>query len=383
MNEPADPNRKDSAPVSPSVKGDAAELLRTLYSAALDDRLWRHFLAESCRVFRAACAGFLLIDESDDSSEVCHAEGVSEQDQQRYRDIYHAINPRIRVLRQLRVGEWCRCTDHFDEAFVAGDRYYQEYVIPAGRRYALTGVIARREDQIITFGFWRRPEAGPFAVDDLALAQSLSLHLEGVANFQMQSARAAMESECREALDDAGDGAAWIVAADGRVLARNRQAVQMMEGVGRLKLTERNCRLVSGERRFAPGMAIAVARCAEPTTVGTCLTLDEGDQAGVPGVQMHAWKGPHSAWLARGRRPAALVRVAAPGATDLARAARRFKLSQAECEVAASLCTGSSLAEIAAARRVARSTVKTQVDSLFIKTETHSQKALVTKLLKS
>lgn len=62
---------------------------------------------------------------------------------------------------------------------------------------------------------------------------------------------------------------------------------------------------------------------------------------------------------------------------------RLFDLSPAETELAAQLCTGASLSDVAESRGVSSNTIKTQLKSLFGKTGTNRQAELVAALLAS
>ena len=48
---------------------------------------------------------------------------------------YQFIDPRVGLLRTRWKEEWLHCHEHFDEAFVAGDPFYQEFLLPHGARY--------------------------------------------------------------------------------------------------------------------------------------------------------------------------------------------------------------------------------------------------------
>ena len=83
---------------------------------------------------------------------------------------------------------------------------------------------------------------------------------------------------------------------------------------------------------------------------------------------------------ARGSEAQAMVFVSEepPSPEDsLDRLAKRYRLTHAEIELVQVLCAGHSLAEAAAERRLAVETVRSQLKSVFAKTETHRQAELV------
>lgn len=70
--------------------------------------------------------------------------------------------------------------------------------------------------------------------------------------------------------------------------------------------------------------------------------------------------------------------ISLPSTTDLVRA---FRLTQTEAAVAIELAAGQSVLDIAAARGASVHTIRTHLKRTFAKTGTHTQAALVSKVL--
>src|SRR6266404_6422128 len=52
-----------------------------------------------------------------------------------YLRTYHRVDPRAAGVMNLAPGHWLHCWEHFDDAFVANDPFYRDFLIPYGGRY--------------------------------------------------------------------------------------------------------------------------------------------------------------------------------------------------------------------------------------------------------
>ncbi|MEP7206643.1 MAG: hypothetical protein ABI920_06875 [Casimicrobiaceae bacterium] len=67
----------------------------------------------------------------------------------------YALSPRLAPVMALAPGAWMHCHEVFDEAFVARDRFYQEFLIPYGGRYVSATKLVERDDLVVVFGAHR------------------------------------------------------------------------------------------------------------------------------------------------------------------------------------------------------------------------------------
>jgi PAS domain-containing protein len=81
---------------------------------------------------------------------------------------YHRIDPRTPLLLTTHAGQWMHCHEHFGQAQVNADPFYQDFLIPAGGRWA-SGIKLVEDDELVVMlgvhrGFGNQP-LEPAALD--------------------------------------------------------------------------------------------------------------------------------------------------------------------------------------------------------------------------
>lgn len=239
-------------------------------------------------------------------------------------------------------------------------------------------------DQTLILGLHRAREMGPYTPEQMATLQILWPHLLRALKVEEQLlASRTLARVGYAALDELPSGIA-ILRADRRCIFMNRAGRRMLlrrggpmlqAGGGRLRLLQ-----PSADAMFATLLGQATA--GQPARAGSmrCTSADGHlalalmlvpfrlplpDRPQVPG-------------------PLALLLASDPNAApgqlgDQVMA--MFNVTRAEAEVAASLVTGLSVEEVAMARGVRLTTIRSQVQSLLAKTGTNRQGELLRLLL--
>jgi hypothetical protein len=132
--EPPGPPFEDARPAR---DGDLDGVVAAAYEAAAGVRPWH----EACRVFANALdlwAVQILGIFKDRGTIAFTLEGGPAPPEAALQHVtrYHAINPRFALGHLLRDGNWVHDHQHLDEAFVATDPFFQEFLIPFGGRFA-------------------------------------------------------------------------------------------------------------------------------------------------------------------------------------------------------------------------------------------------------
>ncbi len=91
---------------------------------------------------------------------------------------YHQIEPRTVLLLNEPVGYVMSCHRHFSDAFVAGDPYHQEFLIPYGLRYCTAIKAYEDDDKVVICGVHRGVGMSPLSEDEEALVRRLGGHLD-------------------------------------------------------------------------------------------------------------------------------------------------------------------------------------------------------------
>ncbi|WP_018411292.1 hypothetical protein [Methyloversatilis thermotolerans] len=113
------------------------EVVARFYEAGggLDGASWGQALDGVRRVLEAHTVALLSIDLAQRSllfyAEAGDAPPEALLD---YTRSYHVIDPRLARVLTMAAGRWAHCHEVFDDAFVASDPFYQEFLLPYGGR---------------------------------------------------------------------------------------------------------------------------------------------------------------------------------------------------------------------------------------------------------
>lgn len=349
-------------------------LVTTIHAAVLEPSKWEGLLKRIGEAVDACSGAFYLRDRSNGVPTQWHAFGLEESVRRAYIERYIALDPWSAVVSRYPVGRWVAEHEHFDDRFVAGDEFFQRYMLPNGMRHI---VGTRTFDDGVTdglIGFQRGIGAQAFGAAELELLSRLSPHLELACRLSTEFSRLRMQAAvARQALDRLV-APLWVVDADGRVLFANSAAEQgVLPGV-----SVRNGKLVAETASVAARLAQRLQDATKRAAQSGALALDRPD-----GGRLTVLVAPlpaDSPLVVDWQRPLALLMAHDPNATEaqpLDVLAALYGLSPAECRLAALLLEGATPSEAAARLSVQVSTVRTQLKSMFWKTGTHRQGELL------
>ena len=298
-----------------------------------------------------------------------------------YLRVYHRIDPHIGPALELacRRQEWLHGAERFDDAFVARDPFFQEFLLPQGGRHTSCAKVLEDEDSVVLLLLQRAQGRPPLGEEALELFDRLRPHLASAVRMHLEwrgrlvgpaGLACRIFSRMRQAL--------VLTDAELRILYRNPAAQRLLaranafsERNGHLACRNRDddarlrdaVRALAGEADSALGVAgNAVLRVIGSGFVNPVMVLATGlgkDEE-------------ETGWPAHGGSPAGHEPVRARVMLLLHDTARRrhidpevigevFQLTRAEAEVATGLAEGLSIEEIAAARGVTLETVRAQI----------------------
>lgn len=372
------------------MKAENATVLKSLYLAALEPGRWADFLGETRAALRSPVSGFSVFDVELRSNRIWLTSGLDEGSLREYDEHFAARNPRTRLLRGLPRGGWFRCHEHFDDRFVRRNEFYQDFLAKRDLRYAMAGVMVRTRRFTVHFGAWRDMRAGEFDGRDLETVNALTPHLQSVLSYAALAGRQEFSSPAGE--DE--DSAVVIVAAGRRVLSMNAIAEKRFRG-----MTSQEVKVVNGVLEFTSARLNAdvdrhLDACRRLFRPRRAEALSEDNRFSVLAEPLLSERGrrlrlipldpERIIWIPDSDAPLAkLVLDVEQGIPSPRVQAGSMRLTAAEGEVARLVCKGLTLAEIARQRGVQRSTVKSQIDSLFHKSGARTQKALVARLMQA
>jgi DNA-binding CsgD family transcriptional regulator/PAS domain-containing protein len=360
-----------------------------LYKAGAGDHPWGVALERMRGLFQAQVVNLYSFSKA--SQSIAFSFEVGEARPEAALDFirsYHRIDPRAAQAMTLPVGEVYSCHRHFDEAFVAQDRFYQEFLIPYGGRYS-SGLKAFEDPhQVVVCGVHRPLGMQHLDEADEQLLHRLGKHLhEAVRLYLRQQARtqpAAIGIELLKRLpqpmllvDDTRrivfcNPLAQALLDDGHLLRNQHGLLAARHQPNEAQLLIALRQLALSERSHLHGPAPA-------ESVFMCLQQGGGPRLG---LYFYALR-PESSMGAFGQQSLALVLLHDPSQQtelDPFVVAATWGLTPAEAKVAVALGKGQSGTEIAQAHGVSHNTVRSQIQSAMGKMGVARQAELVSLL---
>ena len=354
------------------------ELVGSIYETALNPAAMPRALGKLAHALDANVAQLCSSDPASGSvlASVVSAD-ASRQAHDAYMSYYGAIDPRRRRAESVACGTVVRCHEHFDERYVAGSEFYQDFYLPIGQRWNM-GIRFDNGDGTCTSIGVSRP-VGAREFEDEAAREFMRIipHLQKASMLQKRLA-----SQVATGLDAQGLLAALpiggaLLDARGGVMQANVAASEALADLS-LRYAGNLLCFNDPERQLT---WIRTIECVSNERLPKTLTL--ASKSGGP-WRLHLI-------------PLQLVAKAAD-ATDshllLAAFERaqlgieqrldtlrtRFGLTKVQTEVLARLLRGASVKQIAQQRDASVNTIRTHVKSIFEKTGCRSQRELIVRL---
>lgn len=363
-------------------------LLRTIeaiHAAGLDAELWPDALAAVTLLLGGAASTLEVFDKPTSRHAEYYAFGVPEADELAYFDQYLALNPRVpRGLRE-RTGEIAWDYKYFgDEAGIARDPFYGEFLPRSGFRYFVSGVLRQTDQQFAAIAVQRSPGQGHVGAAEIALMARLVPHFCLALEVGTRLKRTAAAGRSLEgALDWLADGVA-LVRANGDILYANGALRAIAARGDGLRIAKDAFVFQASETRarFATAMTVAGRlRAGEAADAGaTDLGVARG--AGMPPYLLSVRPllrndrngGVDARAIVFIRDPLCRNPAASPVLREV------FGFTEAEANLARALQCGTSVADYARERFVSLNTVYTHLRRIKEKTGSKRMGELVRKL---
>lgn len=304
---------------------------------------------------------------------------------------YQFVDPRVGLMRTEWQGDWLHCHEHFDEAFVAGDPFYQEFLLPHGARYLTACKLVENGEATVLLACLRRPGEGPMPPEALAFLDRLRPHLQRAVRMGLAQFVYSAQALVGHALVDKLRQPVMLLTTGGEVVLANEAARCLLGSTSLVQVADNRLVLPQAYRRAF------LDQCAELEHQVRSAPGGDTDKAfrslhmsSEPGAAQDVLYGfftllvPERTLGSFGLRPLVMLFFYHPTSaqvidSDLLTAA--FGLSHAECRVASLLADGMPLKSIAETLGVQYDTVRKQLMSIYQKTATNRQPELVRLLM--
>jgi DNA-binding CsgD family transcriptional regulator len=373
------------------------EVVARLYEAGagLADVRWAQALAGVQRLLQAHTVVLLAMDVSLRTllfhSEAGDAPPEALLD---YTRSYHMIDPRLARLRSMAAGRWAHCHEVFDDAFVAADPFYQEFLLPYGGRWS-SGIKLMEEGGVaVIFAVTRRLDQGPLVGDAFVLCERLAWHVTkayrlnqlralpddgpgvvSAALHQLSVPVFLLDGECQVRFSNRSAGSLLsaggaLYALDGRLALRHADNDRAFRAVAKSLYGK------AGDDRFPASAYLPLAMSGHEGVA-------QPERSRVLGMMLSSLL-PERTIGAFGGNPALLaVAYEQRGLSepDPAVVASAFGLTRAEARIAIAFALGLSVEQIAERRCKAVSTIRSQVKSMLAKMGCTRQSEVVSRVL--
>lgn len=310
---------------------------------------------------------------------------------------YQFVDPRVGLMRTQWTEDWLHCHEHFDDAFVASDPFYQEFLIPHGARYLTACKLVENDEATVLLACLRRPTEGPMPHDALAFLDRLRPHLQRAVRMGLAQFVYSAQALVGHALVDKLRQPVMLLTTSGDMVLANEAARCLLGSTSLVQVLENRLVLPQAYRQTF------LDQCAElehQVRFGLASEAAGGEAAGKAFRSLHMSSEPGAAqddlygfftllvpertMGSFGLRPLVMLFFYHPTSaqvidSDLLTAA--FGLSHAECRVASLLADGLPLKSIADTLGVQYDTVRKQLMSIYQKTATNRQPELVRLLM--
>lgn len=352
-------------------------LVGLVYEAALEPALWREALDELADHVSADAWHLLGWDALIGAGTLgVISDPTFSEATERYNAYYGAVDPR-RKLAANSTGTVIACHHHFDEHFVSGSEFYQDFFLPVGLHYSMGASLHQGQSLEYQIGLLRERERAPFDPDQVAWLARLLPHLGRAFCLVERGQTVARAGEIAAAGIEATPLAVIALDRSGRVLHCNRRGEQLLKEQYVLRL--RDGVLTCADDYLASRFIAAVETTVKTGRTANLLlrhTQNPGERYSVTLTSP-----PKRGAFSLAGEPEGALCLAVP--LDRRRIAtawqlmQLFGLSPAEARLARALTLGESLETYARENDLRLPTVKTQLRSIFAKTGTNRQAALV------
>jgi DNA-binding CsgD family transcriptional regulator len=370
------------------------DIIHLLYDAVAEPSGWSGFFTSLGEAVDASAIHMLAIDKKHGSLSYSDGFNLPVDGELAYIQKYGSIDPRMALMRQRAPGEWIHCHELFDDDFVARDPFYQEFLIPVGRRYVSGCKLVDDENVCVIFSALRAVGEQPLGPEEIGFLDRLMPHLIRAVRMQLQNYTFSTKALVGHALVNKLRQPVMLLTTDGGVVLANEAATRLLASTSLVSLADGKLMLPAGYRdtfraecERLEGLARGGDTPADEVSEYRSLPIAAPAAPGLAAETLYAFFTllvPPRVSGAFGLRPLVMLLFyhpdsAPPVDSDLLGAA--FNLTPAEVRACRLLGEGLSTKEIAFRAGIQHDTVRKQLQAIYRKTATNRQSELMRLML--
>jgi DNA-binding CsgD family transcriptional regulator len=370
-------------------------VIHLLYEAVAYPAAWANFFNALGDALEASSIHMLAIDKQHGTLSYSDGFNLPTDGELGYIQKYGKIDPRMAAVQAKEVGQWLHCHEMFDDEFVSRDPFYQEFLIPIGKRYVSGCKLVDDARSSVVFSVLRAVGEKPLGKPEIEFLEKLTPHLARAVQMQIQNFVFSAKALVGHALVNKLRQPVMLLTTDGGVVLINESASRLLASTALIKLTDGKLSLPKQvEKQFYDECARleGLARGERPSAAQELssyqsLQITAPTLPGMVGETLYTFFSllvPLQVSGAFGLRPLVLLlfyhpESAPPVDSNLLGAA--FNLTPAEGRVSCLLGEGLSPKEIASRLGTQHETVRKQLQSIYRKTSTNRQSELMRLML--
>jgi DNA-binding CsgD family transcriptional regulator/PAS domain-containing protein len=349
------------------------QAIEAIYASGLERELLPTALEATSRLLGGVGATLEVIDKPAQRHAEFWLVGVPPDDGDGYVEHFAALSPRIPLGLRQRAGDVAWDYQIFDEAGLARDPFYAEFLPRLGLRYFVSAVLAQTPEEFAVVAVHRTPRQGHVGRREIAVMQRLAPHFQRAHDVAKRlKAAHGRQGMLENALDWLTDGVA-LLRTDGHVVYANDALRALARRGDGLRITKGAIEFVTADARRRFGAAFDAVRRGRDSSIDSHPTdFPVLRRGGIPAYIVSVR--PLIPGQARGLQntdAAVMLFVRDPLDNNVAVSQmlrELFSLTDAEAHLAQALCTGMATDTYASKRHVSLNTVYTHLRRLREKT---------------
>jgi DNA-binding CsgD family transcriptional regulator/PAS domain-containing protein len=351
------------------------DLIAGIYDAAADPDRWSTVIGQIVEATGCRTGVFYEHDLATHQSQPLGTHRLNTELMRDYVAHYGALDPWNARVKNWPIGVAAPTYVLMPDHELRRTEFYQDYLRATGIFYGLGGLVERADGRIAVFGVQRGYEDGRFEADSVALIGALMPHLKRAYRMNATLARAQHDRATLEETLHHVTQPVLIVDREARLVFANGAAAQLLDAGDGVRLS--GGRLAAAHRDDQVMLAALLHPLkAEAPRLAVLRRPGNRRSLLVQAIPLRS----DGRWAESGR-VALLIEAEPAPAASLDHLAAAYGLTQAEARLWSGLAAGSTLAEIAAQRRISVNTLRVQLARLFAKVGVHRQADLVRRAL--
>lgn len=366
------------------------EIVHLLYDAVADPAGWPAFFTSLGLAIDATTIHMLAIDKKYESLSYSDGYNLPVDGELAYIQHYGSIDPRIPLIRQNEPEQWLHCHEQFDETFVAKDPFYQDFLIPVGRRYVSACKLVDDADVCVIFSVLRGVGEDPLGTPEVRFLDDVIPHLTRAVRMRLQHYTFSTKALVGHALVNKMSQPAMLLTTGGSVVLANTAATHLLASTSLVSVHDGRLDLpaqfqASFQKECARLEGLARGDIEVPEEISGYQSMVIGSELNNERVYaFFTLLVPPKVSGAFGLRPLVLLLFYHPDSAphvDSELLSAAFGLTPAEIRVCRLLGEGLLPKEIAIRADIQYETVRKQLQSIFRKTNTDRQSELMRLML--